>query len=255
MENGTVILWTQIVTAVVAVGGLLRPEITRLFLRFRKKVSVTTYGKIEIGFSTLGPVIGLVGRVKAHECSTEIFSFDGEVIRLRDKATHRFSWFASRPLSQPIIGIRPDQLHEYTVVIPYSIGANEERLFNYLLRDNETSDRITHTMKPLIDKINNGQNLLQRPDEVTQLRNSKVFLDAYNSLGELNYWHAGDYSLIIAAKDANERKLFEVTKLFSISNDDANALKLNNVACLESVLGNLPNEGFGAFSFKWVDAR
>lgn len=112
--------WGSLIVAVVA---LAQPWAFAFYRRFFRPGQVDIYetGNIEIGFSGFGPTIGLYGTLRALNRESFARSIDLRLVRLKDRAEHRFSWAllrseklsstSGRDMTFQFCSTRPDQTH------------------------------------------------------------------------------------------------------------------------------------------------
>jgi len=126
-------------SAIVALGALFRPEITRLYWRHRSAIytHLAGVGPIEIGFSNFGATVGLQGTLCAIGRDQFITMGQITIERLADHLQHDFEWAVFRP--QVLMGV-PQQGIE--IAASFALPVAAPRRFNIQFHDTGTQQRM-----------------------------------------------------------------------------------------------------------------
>jgi len=128
-------------TAVIALGALLRPDIERMFQRRRAVIDLHPAGRLEVGFSTFGPTIGLQGTMQAVN-GDEFISFSKVTVeRVADNLRHEFQWAVFRPQS---FSGTPQQTFE--IASGFLLTVASPRRFNIQFHDSATADNFRQSL-------------------------------------------------------------------------------------------------------------
>lgn len=132
---------------VIALVALIQVWLIAVWKRLRRgKLSVYQTASIEIGFSTFGATVTLLGTLHAERRDVFVRSMIARATRLKDKAEHVFSWRAFRPrvinLGEPSIHgleaagsflIPGEGVHQYNVFFGSSAFVEEyEAMFRHV---------------------------------------------------------------------------------------------------------------------------
>lgn len=132
-------------TAAIAFVALLRPDIERLLRSRRAVIDVHSAGRLEVGFSTFGPTLGLQGTMQALNGDEFISVSKVTVERVADNLRHEFQWAVFRPQSQSFSGTAQQT---FEIASGLLLGVAAPRRFNIQFHDSGTADNFR---QPLID--------------------------------------------------------------------------------------------------------
>jgi hypothetical protein len=123
----------------VALLALLQAPLLILGRRFFTKLDIFETGAIEVGFSNVGPTIGLHGTMRVVFRDVFVTDIDLTVLRGRDQAQHDFDWVAFRSGEGP------------TVDLPtgFMVTSTQPHRYNVVFSDFETRDQIAIAEAPV----------------------------------------------------------------------------------------------------------
>jgi hypothetical protein len=155
---------------------------------------------------------------------------------------------------------KPD---EFVVELQSGIMVREVQphRYNIQFHDTETQREIQDILKHVQQRWNNFTTMavnLKGINDPTAIKNAVAelsprlheefskkpeFTDAFSKLGRLCYWEKGDYRMMLSFKTARPDKTFSKTWYFSLTDGDAELLRMNVVTVLagtcEQKVGNV----------------
>ena len=251
-------MWTYVSELgpwVIGFAALAQVWIIALWKRYRKgAVQVYESGTIEVGYSTLGPTIGLMGTL--HSVHKEVFVQRIKIVitRRTDGSTHYFSWRALRPKTT---SLADDHIDSVEFPLSFLLKPTDPFRYNILFVD----EAFLTALKPVVDpvaaewyefrrervsKLDNThesavQALLSDPifDEVLHSEYSKKeeVVAAYTVLDRSFYWTPGNYDIDFQVECSSPRNEFQKSWSFELTSDDSDRLRLNSIRVLRSVSG------------------
>lgn len=241
----------RILSLLIAIIALLRPELTKLVRRFSNKIDFYPSDKIEIGFFDLGPTIGLHGTIRNRGGDQFIRTINLKLTRQRDNATNKYTWGLFRQLktvSRGNIGVEQNVTCE--LANSFLIEGNKDKNINIQFHDTATKERYADKVLELMNQFNNfiyrenialndQQSIVnaQESFKVTP-QNNELIIETFNTLGNEFYWESGDYEIRIEIVTDNPKKSFFYTDKFSITAEQVKRLRLNNVALIQTAMAN-----------------
>jgi hypothetical protein len=95
--------WTDVGALIVAIAALIQPWLIAIWKRYfrRGTVELQTLGNLEVGYSTFGPTLGIVGGVRSIHQDVFIKSVKAVVTR-DDKAEVELEWRFLKPTTVTI---------------------------------------------------------------------------------------------------------------------------------------------------------
>jgi hypothetical protein len=121
-------------TAVIALAALFRPEIERLIQRRRAMIDVHPAGRLEVGFSTFGPTIGVQGTLQAIHRDAFVTYSSVAVVRVADNLRHEFPWSVFRPQTLEV------NVQQAEIAAGFLLSVDAPRRFNIQFHDTGTAD-------------------------------------------------------------------------------------------------------------------
>lgn len=229
-----------IAIASVAIAGLalFRPEWSRLIRRWTGSIELVLSSRLEIGFSDLGPTLGIHSTIISRNSEFIIENISAEVKRQRDNASYLFSWLAFRGAS---IAQAPD----IQVVTPYVVAARNPVYRNIILNDTGTQDRFKDNILSLRNTFTEelrAKGIAIDPNDPIYVKERDGFLndgrsdvlDAFNTIQRANYWEEGNYDLEIVVRTRQPSTISRHRYRFSLTGDDVKSLGLNCVVMLRA---------------------
>jgi len=243
MAQGTVQWGPWIISAL----ALAQVWIIALFKRLRKAlVDIHESGTIEIGYSSYGPTVGIVGTIRTLHKDAFVKNIELKVIRKKDNATHRFHWYAFRSTTlftaedTPTLEIASSFLLTQKDPLKYNIFFTDESFVA------DIRPKVANVAKAWITfKENKLQELKEKYqgqyDSLSKhpMLESQIYDEFAKSGGTTNsftildracYWEEGTYGLDIIVNTTNPRESFIKSFSFDLSEEDTHQLKLNVVA-------------------------
>lgn len=235
-------------TLLVASVALIQPWIAFVLKRFFKSPVVRVFeaGKIEIGYSGLGPTIALNGTLKVENKDVFIRGIDLELVRERDRSTHYYEWSLFRANK-----IRLSQLRDTEVELAagFMLSTNQPHRYNILFIENKSNQELQANLQILQKGWNEylrsklssrtqenppltyDQQRLAIYDEFSQ---TPLHVETWSKIDRARYWEVGSYSISMTVKTSNPDKLFKSTKRFTLDDANARSLSYNESEILQS---------------------
>lgn len=141
-----------VISIVVAVIALFRPEWSGLFRRWRNIVKLYPYSRCEIGFSDFGPTLGIIGTLVVSHQDEFVSSVNVMLKRGRDGASYNFEWAAFRNTN--LMKVHED----IQAATGFLLKKNESHKFNILFSDSKTRDEFGHELLSLRTSFENFGN-------------------------------------------------------------------------------------------------
>ena len=227
-------------TLIIAIYGVIQLWLVYIFrLIFRRaRVDLYTTELVEVGYSNFGPTIGLFGTITSLNKDSFISNVSLLLRRERDRAEHHFNWLAFRS-NQITIG--PAQQVVFELPSGFIVTPTQPHRYNILF-----SDHIQFSeMAPLIRQIEEiwGEQVRIAlssspvPNYVTLFNTlsrsgRQEIISFHTNIQRLCYWERGNYSIQIRIRTAHQRRDFIFNRRFSLSEQDAERLRLNAISIL-----------------------
>ena len=194
-------------------------------------------GRIEIGFTDVGPVVAMLGTLRVKNRELFVASASLTVERLQDGAKHDFSWYAFRL-----------DAGENSRVIPATGFMLEPRTplpINVVYRDVSTGESVREALQPVrtaweahyqsMTAVHEGMELPEvTPNDLSEMQ--RVFRTsddtvrvAHNRLNRDLYWNEGRYLLTLRIVSDDLPQEFTQSWTFALTSSDAELLGLNPI--------------------------
>lgn len=227
-----------------------------LYNRFCRRGNITSYptAKIEIGYSQLGPTLGLVGTLRAERREFFVSSISLSVVRLKDRLTHDFKWLLFRPNRMPV-GPRASEQLTLEIASGFMVSPQEPRAFHILFADVATQETMLSSIEACQSAVADARGKLEqegrdlRVVQLAPLQHFKWEQDiqalyeaderkhaAWRALDDLFYWQAGDYGLSLTIQTSGPERTFTQSWPFELSGQDFSRLRLNVISILDVAL-------------------
>ncbi len=235
-------------TAVIALAALLRPEIGRLFKRWRAMIDMHPAGRLEVGFSSFGPTIGVQGTLRAIGGDQFITFGKVTVERISDHLRHEFDWAIFRP--QSIFTTQQQQTIE--IAAAFSLDEAAPRRFNIQFHDSTTADGFRQPLgdlQRLWTEYFQAQHFVPGNIPANQMREIyRAFSDAnlanitplFQQIERRFYWMQGAYRMKLELITSRPARKFAFNYDFDLSEAESQSLRLNVVACFMATC-NMPD--------------
>jgi hypothetical protein len=236
----------------VALLALVQMWVIAVWRRvFRKgSVDVVENGRIELGFSALGPTVALSGTLAAIHRDQFVETFSALVTRARDGATYSFRWEVSR--SGPVGAVALE------LPAAFMVRTSEPRRYHIVFVDAATGGEVASILAP-VRQAWTQLLLAEEPppgDQAAvealyaQFMNEPVHVQAHADLQRALYWNSGEYTLKVSVHTSRPKVIYPRTWSFSLTNDDLASLRLNAIPALRETCG-LPRQ----YNFVFAEYR
>ena len=228
-----------------AIIGVAQTWAIRAVNRFllRPKVEIFKSGLLEIGYSTFGPTIGIVGTLRITGRDAFVAGFRATVTSTDNATQHNLNWVASRP--SDIDGASSSELI-FRTPLSFDVKARQPHPYSIVFHDAAANSQVTGIFRDL--QVSWHQLVLDAKGRMSVddfLRDSlndceRVFreqahvLDAYEKLRDLCYWTPGKHRLQIHVDLADPSTTISFAFEFEMTEADIAKLKLNAVNLLQS---------------------
>jgi hypothetical protein len=236
-----------VATALVALAAFFRPDIERLSQRRRALVDVHPAGRLEVGFSSFGPTLGLQGTMQAINRDEFISYSRATVERVADNLRHEFPWAVFRPQS-----FSATQQQTFEIASGFLLSIAAPRRFNIQFHDSATADNFRQS---LIDLQRLWMAYLQAEGIVLATVPAAHMRGIYDTFHQAHlqeitplfslidrqfYWTQGTYRLLLELQTSRPTKTFTFSYTFTLSDSESNSLRSNCISCLLNMC-NVPD--------------
>lgn len=240
---------------VISVIALAQVWALALYRRFRKPViEIYESQNIEVGFSQFGPTIGLMGTLRTIHRDAFIEGIDLVVHRKKDGASHQFHWRAFRSNT---IAVNPDQQPPIEMAASFMLTPDRPLKFNIFFVEDRFIAELSPVASAMVAKyfdfrMEQAAELKEAVgDDYTNLLSHPLFeenvydgfskepgcIDTYTAFDRAFYWDAGSYDIDIVVHSSAPDLTVTKRKSFTLSEDDASALRLNIIAVMRQLCG------------------
>lgn len=250
---------------IVAFLALIQPWLMAFWRKYvrRQRVDVFETGNIELGFSSIGPTIGLYGTLRALHRDAFIRTIELRLVRQQDNLQHAFSWGIFR---SPTVSLGDQQNPSFQLCSSFLLSEQSPFHYNIQFWDRQTQEQI----RPLVEKLKEawatafldagGRQLLEQgvdlaavAEEVrratrelySDFSQQELHVDVYTTLQRLCYWEPGGYSLEMALSTSRPKRTYNRRWSFEVSEKEADLLRLNTIKILQEACGQI----YGAWNF------
>lgn len=221
--------------------------------RFVRRGTLHTHesGNLEIGFSTFGPTVGLLGTLRSIHQAVFVEGMEVRIIRLRDSAQRCLRWRAFRSNSVNAPGttgaidlarsflVQPTAPYNYNIVF-----ADQEFEAEFRARLNEVGDRWRAFVSAESEKSSpplDVERILQ-DNTASQPLFSAFFEQEFARLLHVDvqerfFWHSGDYELALDIAVSRPSRALTTRWRFQLSDKDSKALRTNCVGIFRDLAG------------------
>ncbi len=255
---------------IVAAIALLQPYIWALWKRYFRQGRIDTHetGYIEIGFSTIGPSIGLNGTLRSSYRDMFVQGIQLELEKQKDHSKHIFEWGIFRSEK---IAISGEQQGTLELPSGFMLLTSSPRRFNIQFLDMQVQSE----MRQVINKVSKEWwakiRTELKPDELSLLWSQHasssseledrlhdlyetfvqdhLHVSSYTTLDRKCYWEAGKYTLTFIVRTSKPDKSFERTWSFTLTEQDVQSIRLNIIKLLQDTCGR---PSYGPYNFAYV---
>lgn len=244
--------WGSLTIATIA---LIRPWVGALWRRLFRRGDIDMHPttRVEVGYSTLGPTIGLTGTLRAVHRDQFVESMHLVVTKLKDGSHHQFDWFVSRAGKYSSVG-KSEITAE--LVSGFMLATAQPHSYNVLFQDAGTQEEIRKHLEPaqsewmrlrlaseaaqpaafIIGSMMTVQQQQRQLDELfKQFMMLPVVTQAYSEIDRLIYWEPGTYGLELIVNTTRPDVSISDAWEFTLGADDVKSLRLNAVVILREV--------------------
>lgn len=248
--------WPEWGTLAISVLALVQPWLLALWRRYIRRGEVRAYesGNIELGFGNFGPSVALIGTLRAAHQDVFIERISVRVTRLKDNAQLPLTWRAFRPSEIPLgdssnTTLEPAGSFLLGTASPmkYNIFfGSDQFVADFSGRASLTPNRWHEFVEQRIKALEPNEQQRTRAAKDNPALNEILWREfsngehisvLYREFTTGFYWRAGTYKLEMII-DAEEPALSATKQwAFSLSEDDAESLRVNIVPLLRSLAG------------------
>lgn len=259
MSRDMISLWVSALSTLVAVLAFIRPEIANLFRRWFGQIDFFPRDRIEIGFGSLGPTIGVTGTLRAVRSSQFVHEMSIRLERKSDKSQAQFSWGL---LKTRRLVAAPGSVGESTdagLATSFTIPTGDSHPIDIQFFDLDTRDaylselvdvKESWTNAKLHDKELQEMLLTEQTYEafgLFSLKYSTTLNKAVKAIERLSYWREGEYKLDMFVLTSRPKKTFTFSAEFKLA--PADSLKRKNN--IHKMIIELCDVGFVPHEFVW----
>lgn len=234
--------------------GLVQVWLIALWNHFisKGKLEIHPTATIEMGFSSFGPTVSLLGTLRAHERDVFVRRMRVRVVRLRDRAEHTFNWRAFRPNT---ISLNPTASPTFEIAGSFLVTPGTPRQYNVFFASERFSSQYQAHVQPLrdtwqtfleaqlrkVDEALVGQigRVLENPAFASELFNQFIHdghaTQLHASVSNDFFWHAGDYDLEFGVETAGRAQSLTQRWRFTLSEKEEQDLRLNVVGIIREL--------------------
>ncbi len=235
--------------------GLAQLWVVALWRRFfsRGRLNLYETAAIEIGFSSFGPTIALLGTLRALNKDMFVQRMKVRVIRSHDKAEHTFTWRAFRPSAVVLTASPPSSLE---VAGSFLVSLAAPRQYNVFFASAVFAAQYEPHVQPLRDawrafleeRIRQLDPTLQAARRAAVVANPALLGDDFNefiraghatnlhtAISNGFFWHAGDYQLEFTIDTDTQLAATMRHWRFSLTAQDEQNLRLNVVTLIREL--------------------
>lgn len=256
--------WGALIIALVA---LVQPWLRAAWrhLIWKPKLIPHPAGTIEFGFSSLGPTLGLLGTLECRRRQTFVRSMDVEVVRLKDRSSHRFSWGIFRSLAFGTANqtfelssgflARPEEPYRYNVQFWERTFQNELRPKLEALRQ-VWQERVLQQFGEDLQAVASGSAAAPAAAELRgkfeelyrQFSREDLHVSTYGSLQRMCYWEPGSYRIELRVATARPDALHTASWEVLLEEKHVESLRSNILKVLQEAC----NQPYGQFNFAYL---
>lgn len=251
---------------IIALAALIQPWLISIWKKFfiKSYIDIFETGKIEIGYSTFGPTIGLVGTLRCTNGDFFIREIQVNLIKTKDSSSHKFNWGVFRTEKLTNTG------DESSFELPYGflLSTTLPRRYSIQFHDLQTQSELQNITNKVSEewssilyesmKDNPEQSFNQTSSEAElsqfsiyqEFSKTPIHVNSYTSLDRLCYWEIGEYSIEMIVFTSNPNHNFRNKWSFSINDKDQAQLRLNVVKIMQDVCGR---SSFSKYNFSYAD--
>lgn len=253
--------WWSLLVAAVA---LAQPWVLAAYRKWLRPGTLDIYetGMIEISYGAAGPIVALLGTLRALHHDAFVRSIDVEVVRLQDGARHVFEWGALRSNMTTVAGAQSAALE---VPTGFMLTTAQPYRYNIVFTDTVTARSVSDSLSAARDEWNRllfasgiytpnpplTNESLARPEAVERIRaeySKSASINAiYSDVDRRNYWEPGVYRIEIRVKTTRPDRTYKKSWTFTLSEADTRLIRANSGTMLAQITGSP-----GTFNFAYA---
>ncbi len=236
----SVITW---VTFGIAILGVLQPGAIVLYRRYfrARKISIYQQGRLDIGFSSFGPCLGMTGLIRNENVPSVLTTLDLVLTNLDDGRCMTLRPFLnrSRKVSDSALGVVPTI--EATTWVAFQIERDNSIPFDVTFAHAEIRRTIEGAMQNYLATLTAfvAVTLREQPIATERERIEAIMRilptvseqpfhrEARAVLANAMLWTAGRYELAMVVSDADETRTFRKTWNLRLTSDEIAGLTAN----------------------------
>ena len=249
--------WVSWGTLGVAVVALFQKPLSMLFDSIFRPASIDIRpsASIEVGYSTLGPTIGLWGTLFGFHHDMHVVNMKLRVVRTKDGLTHDFPWIFARSTSATLSG--SDSTSQIVSRLPcgFMLRATDPYAYDTLFHDADT----LAALRPHLQKYRDAWvrlvlgHVTQAKDGTPPSNPEALYaefskdIEVWTKVNDAYYWQPGAYSLKVEVETLKPQKTLSRTWSFELTDSDSSTVRSNCAAILRETCGLKPT--YYAFAY------
>lgn len=251
---------------IIATIALLQPWILSIWKKYVIKPNIDIFetGKIEIGYSTFGPTIGLNGTLRCINRDLFIRDIRLILIKKKDSSSHEFNWgiFRTEKLThsgdETSFDLPYGFLLSTTLPRRYSIQFHDLQTQSELQKitnkvSKEWSSTIYESMKKNPEKSfpeTTNEPELSQFSIYQNFSMTKIHVESYTALDRLCYWEMGEYTIEMIVYTSNPNHEFHKSWSFTIHDEGQAQIRLNAIKIMQDVCEQI---NYSKYHFSYAD--
>lgn len=256
--------WGALIIALVA---LVQPwlRVAWRHLIWKPKLIPHPAGTIELGFSSLGPTLALLGTLECRRRQTFVRSMDILVVRLKDSSSHRFSWGIFRSLAFGTANqtfelssgflARPEEPYRYNIQFWERTFQDEIRPKLEALRQ-AWQERVVQQLGDDLQTVASGSSAAPEAAELRgkfeklyrQFSQQGLHVSTYENLQRMCYWEPGSYRIELRVATAQPSAVHTASWELLLEEKHVRSLRSNILKILQEAC----HQPSGQLSFAYL---
>lgn len=234
-------------TAILLAIALIQPGIIGLWRKFWRKPKLEFHetGKIEIGYTNLGPLVSIWGAYQAINADIFVREINVTIVRKRNKTHYEFAWILFPSTILDPLNLRP---LSFSNPSGFLVSQQNPVSLRIVFKDLEASSRLESAEKSYVGNFNDledqhfshipGYAELENPGEQVDMTQKEAFAQklkeqAFHShyFGEIErifYWEPDTYTMTMTMQTSGGQA-FRKAYDFTVTEEDSRSLKLNSL--------------------------
>jgi hypothetical protein len=240
--------WRDYISTIIAVIALVQPWCLWLWRKvFRSgRIDIYKTGTIEVGYSDLGPTIGLQGTLHGRDKELFVQAISLEIIREADNARHGFEWAAFRNVR--MVSSRPNEI-ELAIPAGFLLLPSQPFRYNIVSTDGAFAQQhvqpalerlraawvaavqLAHGNAPWSTNPQDAQKEMQHAGQAAYpaFENQDAHVTAFAELAQQCYWNPGWYKLTMRIETVHPITTFTRQWRFQLTETQSKALRTNAI--------------------------